>query len=150
MQSPRKLRTLLAGGAVAAAAVGGIATLAGAQSDSSPSTSAPADESGESAALQSQAKITPDQAKQAALAAVPGTADKVELENENGTVVYGVEVTDSAGQKTDVKVDAGNGSVVSKEVDTENDNGAEGANEKADANETPDANEPAASSTTGG
>jgi uncharacterized membrane protein YkoI len=70
----------------------------------------------EAAALQAAAKISPDQAKQAALAAVPGTAGKVELENENGNVVYGVEVT-ANGTTTDVKVDAGNGSVLAKDAD---------------------------------
>jgi uncharacterized membrane protein YkoI len=69
-------------------------------------------EAGESAALQSMAKITPDQARDAALAAVPGTADKVELDNENGNVVYSVRITDASGKVTDEKVDAGNGSVL--------------------------------------
>jgi hypothetical protein len=70
----------------------------------------------EAAALQAAATISPDQAKQAALAAVPGTAGKVELESENGNVVYGVEVT-ANGTTTDVKVDAGNGSVLAKDAD---------------------------------
>jgi uncharacterized membrane protein YkoI len=70
----------------------------------------------EAAALQAAAKISPEQAKQAALAAVPGTAGKVELENENGNVVYGVEVT-ANGTTTDVKVDAGNASVLAQETD---------------------------------
>jgi uncharacterized membrane protein YkoI len=69
-------------------------------------------EADESAALQSMAKITPDQARDAALAAVPGTAEKVELDNENGNVVYSVQITDANGAKTDVKVDAGNSSVL--------------------------------------
>ena len=72
-------------------------------------------EADQSAALQSMAKISPDQARDAALAAVPGTADKVELDNENGNVVYSVSITDASGAKTDVKVDAGNGSVLHKD-----------------------------------
>jgi uncharacterized membrane protein YkoI len=72
--------------------------------------------SGESsdAALQPLAKITPEQAKQAALAAVPGTVNKVTLENENGSVVYGVEIT-AGGTVTDVKVDAGTGKVLAQD-----------------------------------
>jgi len=87
----------------------------------------------EAAALQAAAKISPDQAKQAALAAVPGTAAKVELENENGNVVYGVEVT-ANGTTTDVKVDAGNGSVLAKDADqNEGTKGAESGGEAPDS-----------------
>lgn len=53
--------------------------------------------------------ITADQAKAAALAANPGaTALAVGLDDENGCLVYGVELSNGA----DVKVDAGNGQVV--------------------------------------
>ena len=82
-------------------------------------------EADQSAALQSLAKISPDQARDAALAAVPGTADKVELDNENGNVVYSVQITGANGAKTDVKVDAGTGSVLHQ--DSANDNANEGA-----------------------
>lgn len=73
------------------------------------------------AALAGLAKISPDQAKAAALAAVPGTAGKVELENENGNVVFGVEVTNTNGSRFDVKVDAGNGTVLAQEADDASD-----------------------------
>lgn len=72
-------------------------------------------EATEAASLQASAKITPDQAKQAALAAVPGTASKVDLDNENGSAVYSVEIT-ANGTTTDVKVDAGNGKVLSRDA----------------------------------
>jgi len=62
------------------------------------------------------AKITSDQANQAALVEVPGTVVKTELENENGNVVYGVEIDTGDGIK-DVKVDAGNGKVLNVEAD---------------------------------
>jgi hypothetical protein len=65
-------------------------------------------------ALQSQAKITPGEANQAALAAAPGTVNKVELGNENGSVVYDVEIT-ANGTTTDVKVDAGNGTILGQD-----------------------------------
>lgn len=70
----------------------------------------------ESARLQSLATITPEQAKSDALAQVPGTVKKVELENEDGNVVYGVEIKTANGER-DVKVDAGNGSVLHVEKD---------------------------------
>jgi uncharacterized membrane protein YkoI len=73
-------------------------------------------EADEAAALQAAAKISADQARQAALAAVPGTAGNVSLDNENGSVVYSVEITDSSGTVTDVKVDAGNGTVLAKDA----------------------------------
>jgi uncharacterized membrane protein YkoI len=86
-------------------------------------------EADESAALQSMAKITPDQARDAAVAAVAGTADKVELDNENGNVVYSVQITGANGTKTDVKVDAGNGSVLHQDsAQNEANQGAETPN----------------------
>lgn len=61
----------------------------------------------EAANLQSLAKITPQQAQQSAQSAQAGTASSVKLENENGNLVYAVDI----GQK-EVKVDAGNGRVL--------------------------------------
>ena len=71
----------------------------------------------EAAALKDLAVITPEEATAAALAAVPGTVDKVELDNENGAIVYSVEITDASGKQIDVKVDAGNGTVVHQDAD---------------------------------
>ena len=65
----------------------------------------------ETAKLQSLAKITRQQAIHAALLKVKGTLVNAELENEDGNVVYGVEVKTSSGI-ADVKVDAGNGKVL--------------------------------------
>lgn len=68
------------------------------------------------------AKISPDQAKLAALAVVPGTASSVTLEDEDGFLVYKVVI----GQK-DVTVDAGNGKVLHQETaDTQNEAGETG------------------------
>jgi uncharacterized membrane protein YkoI len=75
-------------------------------------------EGGESERLKSLARITPEQASAAALAQVPGTVKKVELENENGNVVYGVEIKTANGE-SDVKVDAGDGRVLQVEKDGE-------------------------------
>lgn len=103
----------------------------------------------EAAKLQALAKITPAEAKSAALAAVPGTADKVELESENGNVVYGVEVTTSSGS-VDVKVDAGNGKVLSQQKDDAGDEKESGPeDEKESGPEQADKNEPAEGAETG-
>jgi uncharacterized membrane protein YkoI len=68
----------------------------------------------EAATLQSLATITQDQAEQAALASAPGASvAKVELDNENGWVVYSVTLDNG----TEVKVDAGDGQVLSTEAD---------------------------------
>jgi uncharacterized membrane protein YkoI len=63
----------------------------------------------EAVALKIQAKITAAKAEQAALAANPETtAVKTEIDNENGVLVYSVELSNGI----DVKVDAGNGKVL--------------------------------------
>jgi uncharacterized membrane protein YkoI len=77
-------------------------------------------EGAESERLKSLARITPEQAQSAALAQVPGTVKKVELENEDGNVVYGVEIKTAKGEN-DVKVDAGDGRVLHIEQDGEGD-----------------------------
>jgi uncharacterized membrane protein YkoI len=75
-------------------------------------------EGAESERLKSLARIAPEQAQAAALAQVPGTVKKVELENEDGNVVYGVEIKTANGE-IDVKVDAGDGRVLHVEKDEE-------------------------------
>jgi len=77
-------------------------------------------EGAESERLKSLARITPEQASAAALVQVPGTVKKIELENEDGNVVYGVEVKTASGE-SDVKVDAGDGRVLHVERDGEDD-----------------------------
>lgn len=77
-------------------------------------------EAAESARLQPLARVTADQARSAALAKVPGTATLVELENEDGNLVYGVVVRTAAGER-DVKVDAGNGRVLHVETHEQDD-----------------------------
>jgi uncharacterized membrane protein YkoI len=69
-------------------------------------------EADEAASLQSQATITSAQAEAVALAANPGTAVvKIQLDNENGVLVYSVELSNGL----DVKVDAGNGKILHTE-----------------------------------
>ncbi|MGI9035560.1 MAG: PepSY domain-containing protein [Pyrinomonadaceae bacterium] len=78
-------------------------------------------ETAESANLQSSAKITPEQAKAAALAQISGTVKNVRLENEGGNVVYAVEIQTADGGIREVNVDAGNGQVLPAESGAEND-----------------------------
>lgn len=61
----------------------------------------------ESARLQTLAKITPEQAQRSAEATMGKPADKTEIENDDGSLVYAV----SFGRQ-EVKVDAGNGAVL--------------------------------------
>jgi uncharacterized membrane protein YkoI len=69
-------------------------------------------EADEAAALAPLATITEDEAIAAAQAEVPGAVDKVELGNENGSLVYEVKIGSQ-----EVKVDAGNGAVLLVEAD---------------------------------
>jgi uncharacterized membrane protein YkoI len=68
------------------------------------------------AALLSKAKISLTQAIAAAEGHLQGKAIRAELEDENGTLVYGVEVT-SGTQTTDVKVDINDGKILSAQAD---------------------------------
>lgn len=65
----------------------------------------------ETAKLQSLAKITPQQAKQSAEAALGGKASHVKLENEDGNLVYTVVISPK-----EAKVDAGNSKVLYTEA----------------------------------
>jgi uncharacterized membrane protein YkoI len=97
------------------------------------SIAAPAEnEAAESIQLEGLAKIDQAAAEKAALDAVPGTVKDAELGNENGFVVWEVEVQASDGTLQEVKVDAGNGQILAQEA--ENDEGSE-------ANEGPEAGE---------
>ena len=69
------------------------------------------------AELAKQAKITEEQATKTALEKVPGTVNEVELEDENGTIVYEIEVVSTDGTQQDVKVDAQTGKIVKVEAD---------------------------------
>jgi hypothetical protein len=67
--------------------------------------------------LPALAKLTLDQAVHNALAAVQGKILKAELENENGFLVYGVEVVAADKSIVDVKVDAGTGKLLAMDRD---------------------------------
>ncbi len=74
------------------------------------------DEASESAALQGLAKISQADAETSALTKVQGTVVKIDLENENGYLVYAVSIKDAQGKTNEVKIDAGNGSVLTVEA----------------------------------
>lgn len=67
--------------------------------------------------LSSQATISQDEAKKAALEAVPGTVGSAELGDENGSLIWEVDITKADGSSVEVKVDAGNGKVLAQEAD---------------------------------
>ncbi|MGI8994680.1 MAG: PepSY domain-containing protein [Nocardioidaceae bacterium] len=94
-------------------------------------------ESDEAAQLQPLAKIDAQQAQAAALAAVSGTVQKVELGNDNGYVVYEVKVSTANGV-VEVKVDAGNAEVLAQEADDEAEGQAETGNPEQESPESGD------------
>jgi uncharacterized membrane protein YkoI len=63
------------------------------------------------------AKISIDSAINAALKEVPGKVLRAELEDENGYLVYGIEIAKTDHQIVDVKVDAGNGTILKTDTD---------------------------------
>lgn len=71
----------------------------------------------EEADLVHMAKISLDQAVKDALQTVPGKAVRAELDEENGYLVYRVEVVGPDHQATDVKVDAGSGKILKIQQD---------------------------------
>ena len=71
------------------------------------------------------AKISQEEGISIALQEVKGNVTDVELEDEDGTIVYGVEIVDAEGLKHDVKVDAKTGKVVKVDLDDETDDEVE-------------------------
>jgi uncharacterized membrane protein YkoI len=94
-------------------------------------------EADESTALQDQATISTADAEASALAANPGAkVVKSELDNENGYLVFSVELDNGL----DVKVDAGNGTILASDQDSDEGN-SEGDAEEANESEEDDAND---------
>ena len=88
--------------------------------------------------LQKEATVTEEAAVSAALQEVSGKAGEAELEDEDGTVVYGVEVTDDQGKKFDVKVDAKTGKVLKAEADDEDEKGKKEEKDDKEVNDDND------------
>ena len=78
-----------------------------------------------------KARITLVQAVSIAERQVGGMASHAEVENENGRLVYGVEVSDNI-RTIDVKVDANDGSIVSAQADHEDATSENGKEEQDD------------------
>ncbi len=69
------------------------------------------------AAFPEMAKVSLDSAMNEALKQVPGKVVRAELENENGYLVYSVEIVKADHHIIDVKVDAGNGKILKTDQD---------------------------------
>ena len=67
--------------------------------------------------LPALAKVTFEQALQAALAAVPGSALKGELEVEDGNLLYSFDILSAKKKVMEVEVDAGTGKVLDIDED---------------------------------
>lgn len=91
--------------------------------------------------LQALAKISAADAEAAAVAAVPGKAAPAQLENEDGNVVWEVEVTAADGKVTEVKVDAGNGKVLHQEVEDADEHDGKDDHDKGSQDKDSQANE---------
>jgi uncharacterized membrane protein YkoI len=125
MMKQRSAKLALAATVVSAGLLGG-AFAAGAQTEPNYESSVKVGnqskgESGEAAMLASQAKIDATQAASAALGQVPGSVLKIALDNENGNLVYSVEIKTTSNEVKDVKVDAGNGKVLAMDAGGEDD-----------------------------
>ncbi|MGC1524559.1 MAG: PepSY domain-containing protein [Phormidesmis sp.] len=133
------LKTLLSLGLVTVLGTGGTILIANAQ-DSSPAATRDAraaqtvdnetnkgyeeededeNEAQEMAQYEALATITADQAKQTAEAAQDSTATKVELDEEDGSLVYEVEFANA-----EVLVDAGDGKILKTELEGEEEDDA--------------------------
>lgn len=135
---------ILAAGALATVltlgALGGGAALASGGNDdnvTSGSVQAPErefeNEAREDMNLGQRAGLNASDAAEAALASQPGKVTKVELDDEEGYVVYEVEIIDNNGVEHDLKVDAGNGDILKSETDNDNDdNDANDADDRDD------------------
>ncbi len=130
MHIPKTKKTIV-GAAIASAAllVGGLtvanAAIAGDGPTITGTIKAPPDANGPETPQSEQAEIdrltslatlTPEQAKAAAEKVVGGAATSAEIDEEDGFVVYEVDVTTSASQ-LEVTVDAGSGAILAQEVD---------------------------------
>lgn len=129
---------LLAAGGLAAGGAAGLAGIANAQTappqpaasanaaanaNETPGSEAADDTSNETGDAQdsndprpTDVKLSAGQASAAAIGAVPGTAAAPELQDEDGTAVWGMEVTKADGTQVEVKVDANSGTVLKQET----------------------------------
>ena len=110
-----------------------------AASQTAPSSNKEVSEGQEKDQLQAKAKITEKQAIDIALQHVKGQENGTELENEDGVVVYAVEVKGEQGKLYDVKVDAQTGAVVN--IDQNDQDKKEGEYSDKETNDDQNGNE---------
>ncbi|MEW1691743.1 PepSY domain-containing protein [Streptomyces sp. NPDC091265] len=115
-------RKIVIAAVTAAVLVGGTAAtaVAFADDDSSGST-ATASTSGNSRVSSTTARVTVGDAVKAAARSVPGTVTEAELDDEDGGLVWELDVYGSDKAWHDVTVDPGNGKVLGKHVDNDDD-----------------------------
>ncbi|MBW8172512.1 PepSY domain-containing protein [Ornithinimicrobium sp. Arc0846-15] len=99
---------LAGGGTAAAVAVGG-----GGDFDLTGTVGAPTD----ATPLADVATVSEADASKAALDAAPGTVDQIELDEEDGFVIWEVEVRGADGVLTELALDAGDASILEQEAD---------------------------------
>ncbi len=110
-----------------------------------PETSGEQSDAQESANLTALATIDAKAAETAAAGSLPGsTATASHLGDENGSLVYDVTVKDSAGAVHEVKIDAGNATVLATETADPQENGQTGTENTTETEsvETPDTSTP--------
>jgi uncharacterized membrane protein YkoI len=67
------------------------------------------------------AKITMEQAIQTAKTKFPGRVVEAELESEDGTLVYEVEIVSASGEEQEIEIDAQSGKILDSESENEKD-----------------------------
>lgn len=80
--------------------------------------------------MASKAKITSSEAARIATTARPGTVVKTKLDDENGYLVWEVEMIGPKGKETKLMIDAGNGRLLAAERDNEDEDEDKNENEK--------------------
>ena len=89
-------------------------SVAAPETEANDATENPGNDAAEAKQLEGLARIDQPAAEGAALGAVPGKVQQTELDNENGSVVYSVEILGQDGKLQEVVVDAGDGKVLAQ------------------------------------
>lgn len=91
-----------------------------AENDSEAADGSPEDlaqDKAESDALAKLASVSEQEAARAATDLVPGTIRSIHLDDEDGYVVWEVEITQTDGTEVEVRVDAGDARILAQETD---------------------------------
>ena len=73
------------------------------------------------AVMVDQARLTSSEAAAIATTALPGKVIETKLDNENGYLIWEVEIIDANGHETELKIDAGNGRLLAAEREDDED-----------------------------